>query len=40
MYNKVIIEITPDAYTKTLYKNDGTVAESIETKKEWPADQQ
>lgn len=33
MYNKVIIEITPDAYTKTLYKNDGTVAESIETKR-------
>lgn len=33
MYNKVTIEITPDGYTKTLYKNDGTVAESIETKR-------
>lgn len=33
MYNKVIIEITPDEYTKTLYKNDGTVAESITMKR-------
>lgn len=33
MYNKVVIEITPDEYTKTLYKNDGTVAESVTTKR-------
>lgn len=33
MYNKVTIEITPDGYTKTLYRSDGTVAESIETKR-------
>lgn len=33
MYNKVTIEITPDGYTKTLYWTDGTVAESIETKR-------
>lgn len=33
MYNKVIIEITPDGYTKTLYKNDGTVAESVTMKR-------
>lgn len=33
MYNKVVIEITPDEYTKTLYKNDGTVAESITMKR-------
>lgn len=32
MYNKVTIEITPDGYTKTLYKNDGTVAESVTMK--------
>ncbi|WP_370852128.1 hypothetical protein [Megasphaera elsdenii] len=33
MYNKVTIEITPDGYTKTLYKNDGTVAESVTMKR-------
>lgn len=33
MYNKVTIEITPEGYTKTLYRTDGTVAESIETKR-------
>ena len=33
MYNKVVIEITPDEYTKTLYKNDGTIAESITMKR-------
>lgn len=33
MYNKVTIEITPEGYTKTLYRSDGTVAESIETKR-------
>lgn len=29
MYDKVVIEIMPNEYTKTLYKNDGTIAESI-----------
>lgn len=33
MYNKVVIEITLDEYTKTLYKNDGTIAESITMKR-------
>lgn len=33
MYNKVTIEITPEGYTKTLYRSDRTVAESIETKR-------
>lgn len=33
MYNKVVIEITPDEYTKTLYKNDGNIAESITMKR-------
>lgn len=33
MYNKVVIEITPEGYTKTLYRTNGTVAESIETKR-------
>lgn len=33
MYNKVTIEITPEGYTKILYRSDGTVAESIETKR-------
>lgn len=33
MYDKVVIEITPEGYTKTLYRSDGTVAESIETKR-------
>lgn len=33
MYDKVVIEITPDGYAKTLYRSDGTVAESIETKR-------
>lgn len=33
MYNKVTIEITPEGYTKTLYRTDGTAAESIETKR-------
>ncbi|WP_294000277.1 hypothetical protein [uncultured Megasphaera sp.] len=31
MYTKVVIEITPEGYTKTLYNDDGTVAESIAT---------
>ena len=33
MYDKVVIEIMPNEYTKTLYKNDGTIAESITWKR-------
>lgn len=33
MYNKVVIEITSEGYTKILYRTDGTTAESIETKR-------
>lgn len=33
MYNKVVIEIMPNEYTETLYKNDGTIAKSITWKR-------
>ena len=33
MYDKVVIEIMPNEYTKTLYKNDGTIAESVTMKR-------
>lgn len=33
MYDKVVIEIMPNEYTETLYKNDGTIAESITWKR-------
>lgn len=33
MYDKVVIEIMPNEYTETLYKNDGTIAKSITWKR-------
>ena len=33
MYDKVVIEIMPNEYTETLYKNNGTIAKSITWKR-------